>query len=73
MTLSAMSLCVLVRRVLEVDSLFAMNNGHTLSHHTVQRMLDFVNLASYHLMKVITRCEDRFGADAILYDSKPQV
>ena len=73
MTLPATSLCMQVRRVLEVDSLFAMNNGHILSHHTVQRMLDFVNLTSYHLMKVITRCEDLFGADVILYDSKLQV
>lgn len=73
MTLSAMSLFMQVRRVLEVDSLFAMNNSHILSHHTVQWMLDFVNLASYHLMKVITHCEDQFGADVILYDSKPRV
>lgn len=57
---------------MEVDSLLAMDNGHILGHHTVQRMLEYINHTSHLLMEAITHCEERFGTDAVLYDSKSQ-
>ena len=53
--------------------MLAMDNSHILSHHTVQKMLDFIDHTSQLLMKVITHCEERFGTDAVLYDSKSQL